>query len=117
MTKEKVIDILTGIKNGTACLMPNMPEDGEKAIDIAIKAVEQSEPHWILCSDRLPEKDGRYIVSHRYLTSIVLGHPDQNVYEESVGVDSYHDGRFFYHDSAVAWWSVPVPEPYKGVTE
>lgn len=75
------------------------------------------EPHWILCSDRLPEKDGRYIVSHRYLTSIVLGHPDQNVYEERVGIDSYHDGRFFYHDSAVAWWSVPVPEPYKGVTE
>lgn len=75
------------------------------------------EPHWILCSERLPEEDGRYLVSHRYLTSIVLGHPDQNVYEERVGVDSYHDGRFFYHDSAVAWWSVPVPEPYKGVTE
>lgn len=57
MTKEKVIDILKGIKDGTACLMPNMPEDGETAIDIAIKAVEQSEPHWILVEHDLPKEN------------------------------------------------------------
>lgn len=43
MTNEKAIDILKGIKDGTACLMPNMPEDGEKAIDMAIRALKQSE--------------------------------------------------------------------------
>lgn len=43
MTNEKAIDILKGIKDGTACLMPNMPEDGEKAIDMAIRALKQPE--------------------------------------------------------------------------
>lgn len=61
MNKEKVIDILKGIKDGTACLMPNMPEDGEKAIDIAIKAVEQPEQHWIPVGQDLP-KIGEYVL-------------------------------------------------------
>lgn len=65
MTKEKVIDILKGIKDGTACLMPNMPEDGEKAIDIAIKAVEQSEPHWIPVAERLPDNSRNVLITSK----------------------------------------------------
>ena len=57
MITEKVIDILKGIKDGTACLMPNMPEDGEKAVDIAIKPVEHPEPHWIPVEQDLPKEN------------------------------------------------------------
>ena len=64
MTTEKVIDILKGIKDGTACLMPNMPEDGEKTIDIAIKAVEQSEPHWHPVSEQPQEEDDYLLLTY-----------------------------------------------------
>ena len=103
MTKEKVIDILKGIKDGTACLMPNMPEDGEKAIDIAIKAVEQSEPHWIPCSERLPDKEGDYLVT------------DNAGGMKTIDVDTllhYDDsGEPFwcYSQNPVAWRELPVP--------
>lgn len=64
MITEKVIDILKGIKDGTACLMPNIPEDGEKAIDIAIKAVEHPEPHWHPVSEQPQEEDDYLLLTH-----------------------------------------------------
>lgn len=103
MTKEKVIDILKGIKDGSACLMPNMPEDGEKAIDIAIKAVEQSEPHWIPVAERLPDKEGDYLVT------------DDAGGVKTIDVDTllhYDDsGEPFwcYSQNPVAWRELPVP--------
>jgi len=107
MTKEKVINILNGIKDGTACLMPNMPEDGEKAIDIAIKAVEQSEPHWIPVTERLPKEDGNYLVSGKWGSG-----------KESVGDCEFsaEDGYFrtAWNFDVLAWCE--LPEPYKGVT-
>lgn len=64
MITEKIIDILKGIKDGTACLMPNMPEDGEKAIDIAIKAVEHPEPHWHPVSEQPQEEDDYLLLTY-----------------------------------------------------
>ena len=113
MTREKVIDILKGIKDGTACLMPNMPEDGEKAIDIAIKAVEQFEPHWIPVTERLPESKEEDL---EYPTVIIDldGQVALGCYYESTrewGMGEYFDQKCF----PIAW--MPLPEPYKGVTE
>lgn len=108
MTKEKVIDILKGIKDGTACLMPNMPEDGEKAIDIAIKAVEQSEPHWIPVTERFPEEYGTYLVTGEWESGdAVVG-----CCEYSVEDGYFQTARNF---DVLAW--MPLPELYKGVTD
>lgn len=41
MNTEEVIDILQGIKDGTACLMKNMPQRGETAIDTAIDIISK----------------------------------------------------------------------------
>lgn len=107
MTNEKVIDILNGIKDGTAWLMPNMPEDGEKAIDIAIKAVEQSEPHWIPVTEMLPAM-GKSVLMCDIDGDIYLGHRTQwGYYYPDFCDDKIKDVR--------AWCE--LPKPYKGVTE
>lgn len=114
MTKEKVIDILEGIKDGTACLMPNMPADGEKAIDIAIKAVEQSEPRWIPVTER-PPKIGEYVlcmVRQRYYGQL---HVCRYVDEDEYISHPYFDWRHNGFPDVVAW--MPLPEPYKEATE
>lgn len=66
------------------------------------------EPHWIPCSERLPEKEGYYLI-----TKECLGF---------VGVDT----RYYYTERDSGYWSLyengtviawmPLPEPYKGVT-
>ena len=57
MTKEEALKILDTI-----------PTIGEQvdALEMAINALEQSERkhgRWIPCSERLPDKDGRYLVT------------------------------------------------------
>lgn len=58
----------------------------------------QPEQRWIPCSERLPTKQGRYLITQErhyglYVTAV------------------YFDGNEFF-DEAVAWMS--TPEPYKG---
>ena len=117
MTKEKVIDILKGIKDGTAWLMPNMPEDGEKAIDIAIKVVEHPEPHWIPVTESPKEEEKSYWVclegggqcQCRWTNDVYgLGANEWSKWGwKKVDLPQY--------SKVVAY--MPLPEPYKGVTE
>lgn len=68
-----------------------------------------AEPHWIPCSERLPGKEGYYLI-----TEECLGF---------VGVDT----RYYYTERDSGYWSLyengtviawmPLPEPFKGVTE
>ena len=44
MKPEEAIEILKGIGNGTACLMPGMPARGEDALKMAISALEKRIP-------------------------------------------------------------------------
>ena len=66
------------------------------------------EPHWIPVTERLPKEDGSYLVSGKWGSG-----------KESVGdcEFSVEDGYFqtAWNFDVLAW--MPLPEPFKGVTE
>lgn len=65
-------------------------------------------PDWIPVSKRLPEEDGRYIVTKR----------DERDDEEIYVTTSYYQNDeygFFSEEEIIAW--MPLPEPYKGESE
>lgn len=97
MNIEETIDILQGIKDGTACLMKDMPRRGEIAIDIAINAL--SEQRWIPCNERLPEVKQKVLVQYA---------------DGSMATKRCNDAGHlpWFYANAVAWR--PAPEPWKG---
>lgn len=90
----------------------------EDAVDVAIKALETheertethaceskscetheertAEPCWIPVSERLPEKNGEYLITGR---------------QGAVNKRRYHDGHWYGNWSVLAW--MPLPEPYR----
>ena len=56
-----------------------------------------SEPHWIPCSERLPEKDGYYLTTTCY---------------RQVYCDFWNEDHFDRTEAVIAW--MPLPEPYEG---
>ena len=96
-------------------VLANRPTERDSlivAVRKAFKALE--EPHWIKCSERLPETD-----MYRTLTTIRTPHKGTNVRS-----GHFYKG-FFCNDNGDTWnatdkevlaW-MPLPEPYKGVTE
>ena len=75
----------------------------EEAIDTIIKAI----PHWIPVTERLPEKEGRYLVTN---SKIGAWHVDVDFYRPYMG-------GWMYDQGVTAWMPLPEPEPYKGVTD
>ena len=71
-----------------------------EAFDMAFKALERS--RWIPTTDRLPEKDGKYLVTDM----------DGNVY-----ISKFYTKRnmFDYATGIIAW--MPLPEPYRAESE
>lgn len=97
MSIEEVIDILQGIKDGTACLMKDMPRRGEIAIDMAINVL--SKQQWVPCSERLPEVKQKVLVQYA---------------DGSMATKRCNDAGHlqWFYANAVAWR--PAPEPWKG---
>lgn len=56
-----------------------------------------AEPHWIPCSERLPEKDGYYLTTTCY---------------RQVYCDFWNEDNFDRTEMVIAW--MPLPEPYEG---
>lgn len=63
----------------------------------------QPERRWIPRKDRMPKKDGEYLVSDIY----------RNVYKSSYGYDV--GNQYIWRRFVKAW--MPLPESYKGGTE
>ena len=59
-----------------------------------------SAQQWIPCSERLPEKDGRYLVTN------------DGWGEWIVDWNAWLNGQWLYNSEPIAWMS--LPEPYKG---
>ena len=99
MTKREFLDIVFALA----------PTEANAIMDAFDEYVESNEPHWIPCSDELPKEDGFYLVTLEYKYGA----------ETTV--------RFFKIENGESYWSVwgnenitawmPLPEPYKGVTE
>lgn len=83
-----------------------------------VKAIEQlpsaqPEQRWIPCSERLPEENGQYLITVKYV------HVDdyEDIYSEhGEWADGKWDMFIFGHcgkvENITAW--MPLPEPYKG---
>lgn len=100
MTRTEAIDILknTIVRFGRI----NGKTAYAEALQMAIKAL--AEPHWILCSEELPEKNGVYLVCYEDVT---------------VPLDWFNGKWFFYKSNPaveetgtiIAW--MQMPEPWK----
>ena len=64
---------------------------------------EQTAQHWIPCSERLPEKDGKYLVTHRKFGKL------EATWNIFYGGD--HDS-WLWNDEIIAW--MPLPDPWRG---
>lgn len=80
-----------------------------------VKGTRGVEPQeWISVKDRLPEKNDCYLVTFNFVSN---GNPDNGI-----GVVEFYDGNFYsngfgINEDVVAWYSNPVPSPYKGDEE
>ncbi len=88
------IEIEKEIVNALPSLYP-LQDYEEEAIDTIIKAI----PHWIPCSERLPEVKQKVLVQY----------PDESMATKRCN-DAGHLAWFY--SNAVAW--MPAPDPWKG---
>lgn len=65
------------------------------------KARYYREPHWIPCSERLPEEEGRYLVTNNRIGAWIV---DFDFY------DSFNK-KWYYNQNVVAW--LPTIAPYE----
>ena len=108
ISRQAAIDTATEYENQLYEILGDENELAEavKILKHRIIALQpaQPEPKWILCSERLPEDDGAYIVSGKWMSGKV-----------SVGECEYckHDGYFrtAWNFDVIAW--MPLPEPYQ----
>ena len=91
-----------------------LQEFEEKAIDTVLNAI----PHWIPVTERLP-KDGRQVLVYAMSVHYALAK-----YDEMRDADGTYKKQWVTFDAwkpyytikdVIAW--MPLPEPYKGVTE
>lgn len=127
MTREEAREWLRSIKDNYIHGGDEAFDNARReALDMAVKALEQ-EPRWIPVSERLPEKDGEYLVtvSFHFCGEIVfkcsfamdLHKVDEYNFQEHkcgfYGIDS--EWGSYEIDNVIAW--MPSPEPYKAESE
>ena len=89
-----------------------------KEVQDEVKRALQNVPHWIPCSERLPETTDAVLTTY-----IVNGDRSRRYVEESSYYGDYESWSSPWDEYRVAGTSIeviawmPLPEPYKGVTE
>lgn len=91
----------------------SIPSDVAQALDTVVEAADRA--RWIPVSERLPEEEGRYLVTFRSERKAYLvgyGNCQMSVCGKKIGYGWYdlHDAVYFDKKSIVAW--MPLPEPY-----
>lgn len=83
-------------------VLANRPTERDSLI-VAVRKAFEAEPHWIPVTERLPEESGLYQVTD------MQGNVVRYVFNAN-------DSSVEYWRRCVKAW-IPLPEPYKGVTE
>lgn len=92
----------------------------EQTVHKLTQALAEAEPRWIPCSERLPEKSGRYLVTRGLNACGAVWNRVYIInYSDLMGLKSeriWWDGNvgksdFERIDDVTAW--MPLPEPYK----
>ena len=117
MTKREFLDIVFALA----------PTEANAIMDAFDEYVDSNEPHWILCSERMPEEH-EWLGTKRFGTTksdevyVTFENPKGERFCKHL---SFQNGKlsafdqstidaFFKGSRPVAW--KPMPEPYKGVT-
>ena len=116
MTREEAIDCNKNLRMYMRFSDKNQPckflEENYIALDMAIKALEQ-DPKWIPVSEELPNKEGYYLCSVRYMyPPYNFFEPEKVKYMDDVTIQKF-DGEF--NIEVKAW--MPLPEPYIAESE
>lgn len=86
---------------------PKGKTEWEQAMNMAIKALEQPEPKWIPCSEKLPE-EGCEVLCCDWCGQSIIGLPyvDEEAY---TGFSAQSELEYIFN--CVAW--MPLPEAYR----
>lgn len=113
ISRHAVMSALGGL---TEIYLNNLPPTIYKEDAIkAVKALPSADvPHWIPCSERLPEEDGQYLITVKYK------HVNDNYEDVYAEHGEWYEGRWdmfcFGHcgevEDIIAW--MPLPKPWKG---
>lgn len=108
---DKLHDILKDINVRECPLLEVQDKHGNEA-------KYYREPHWIPCSERMPDTNGVYNVTRKISDGFVCRNISDTCYYD--GSNTWHDDTRVNHErryitDVIAW--MPMPEPYGGEQE
>ena len=108
MTKREFLDTVFALA----------PNEANKIMDAFDEYVENNEPHWIPVTERLPENEKRVLIlndDNLYMIGFIREYDCWN--EWRYQYEMYDDDVYEEEEQGkiVAW--MPLPEPFKEVTE
>lgn len=112
---------MVGAPESTKGIRYVYPDPEDYAIEAAISALEEQDKYrWIPVEERLPEKEGVYIVTFAVdekVRAVGYGCCRKDVLGEDIGFGWYDlcSGTYFSDKAFIAW--MPLPEPYQGKKE
>ena len=105
MTKREFLDTVFALA----------PNEANAIMDAFDEYVDSNEPHWIPVTERLPEEEGFYLVTLEYKygaeTTVRFFRIENGERHWSL----WGNENITVWENITAW--MPLPEPYKGVTE
>lgn len=106
MTNDEAINLLDNL---IGMVEDNQNSDYDKALHMGINSLK-AEPHWIPCSERLPEKNKTVLITIAFDNSkyIEFGH----IYERTWEYLAESGSDYWEEVNGVIAW-MPLPAPYQ----